>query len=312
MTGYAPQRTRAFSKGRTGTTAAYGFDTISLGKRWQLSGGARLEHCGTEFRTVDATGVPTTNAHAAGNLLSGKAGVLFKINQSGNAYFSFGSTATPPGTTNFTLSAQSNNQNNPDVKPQQSKNYEIGSKWDLAGGRLALTTAVFRTQNKNVVYTVDATAIPPVYNQGDAQSVRGASMGISGRFTSRWQMLTNFSYLDSRQESQNLVNTGKRLTLTPKTSGSVWTTYGLRQGFVAGLGFRYIDTAWVDSANTIQIPAYSVFDSMAEFVVNKHLTLRLNVYNVTNREYVLNVNNNGARYNPGQPRSVIVTPTVKF
>ena len=92
----------------------------------------------------------------------------------------------------------------------------------------------------------------------------------------------------------------------------MWTTYSLRQGFVAGLGFRYMDTAWVDSANTIQIPAYSVFDSMAEYVVNKHLTLRLNVYNVTNREYVLNVNNNGARYNPGQPRSVIVTPTVKF
>jgi catecholate siderophore receptor len=168
-TGYAPQPTQAFSKGRTGTASAYVFDTISVGARWQFSGGARLERYGTDFLTVDATGATTTNAHASGNIVSGKAGVMFKINQSGNVYVSFGSTVTPPGTANFTLSTQVNNQNNPDVKPQTSKNYEIGSKWDLAGSRLALNAAAFRTDNKNVVYTVDGTAIPPVYNQDDAR-----------------------------------------------------------------------------------------------------------------------------------------------
>ena len=311
VTGYAPQPTRAFSKGRTGTASAYVFDTISVGARWQFSGGARLERYGTDFLTVDATGATTTNAHGSGNIVSGKAGVVFKINQSVNVYVSFGSTVTPPGTANFTLSTQANNQNNPDVKPQKSNNYEIGSKWDLAGGRLALSAAAFRTGNKNVVYTVDATAIPPVYNQDDVQKVSGLSLGITGRLTARWQILANFSYLDSRQETQNPANNGRRLTLTPKASSSAWTTYSLR-GLVAGLGFRYLDTAWVDSPNTIQIPAYGVLDGMAEYSVNKHFTLRVNVYNMTDREYILNVNNNGARYNPGQPRSLIVTPEVRF
>jgi catecholate siderophore receptor len=136
-------------------------------------------------------------------------------------------------------------------------------------------------------------------------------LGVSGRLTSRWQVLTNFSYLDSRQESQNPATNGRRLTLTPKASGSAWTTYTLRQ-LTAGLGLRYLDAAWVDSANTIQIPAYGVLDGMAEYRVNKHFTMRVNVYNVTNREYLLNVNNNGARYNPGQPRSIIVAPVVNF
>ena len=31
---------------------------------------------------------------------------------------------------------------------------------------------MFRTDNKNVIYTVDATAIPPIYNQDDAQRVQ--------------------------------------------------------------------------------------------------------------------------------------------
>ena len=48
---------------------------------------------------------------------------------------------------------------------------------------------------------------------------------------------------------------------------------------------------------------------MAEYDVNTHLTLRLNVNNITDELYIKNVNNNGGRYNPGTPRSAIVTST---
>ena len=71
-----------------------------------------------------------------------RSGDGFKLNERGNLYVSYGRTVTPPGTANFTLSAQENNQNNPDVEPQESTNLEAGSKWDLAGGRLLLTGAV--------------------------------------------------------------------------------------------------------------------------------------------------------------------------
>ena len=45
--------------------------------------------------------------------MSGKAGLLYRLSDAGNVYVSYGATATPPGTANFTLSAQPNNQNNP-------------------------------------------------------------------------------------------------------------------------------------------------------------------------------------------------------
>ena len=117
--------------------------------------------------------------------MSGKAGVLFKATATGNVYVSYGSTVTPPGTANFTLSAQANNQNNPNVKPQESTNYEVGSKWDFANGRLSLNTAIFRTENRNVIFTVDATTIPPIYNQDDSQRVNGVSVGSIGRHHQR-------------------------------------------------------------------------------------------------------------------------------
>ena len=53
-------------------------------------------------------------------------------------------------------------------------------------------------------------------------------------------------------------------------------------------------------------------DALAEYAVNSHLSLRLNIYNLTDETYIRNVNNNGGRYNPGNPRSAMLATNVKF
>ena len=73
-----------------------------------------------------------------------------------------------------------------------------------------------------------------------------------------------------------------------------------------------MDEVFVNAPNTIRVPNYSVIDAMAAYDVNTHLTLRLNVNNITDELYIRNVNNNGGRYNPGTPRSAIFTSTVHF
>ena len=40
--------------------------------------------------------------------------------------------------------------------------------------------------------------------------------------------------------------------------------------------------------------------------IQQHLGLRLNVYNLTDREYIRSINNNGNRYNPGTPFSMLL------
>jgi catecholate siderophore receptor len=312
VSGFAPARTAAFNRGRTNTIALSFFDTISVGERWKVNGGIRWEHYNTNYRVVDAAGVTTTNEGAAGGLFSGKAGLLFKAASYANVYASYGTSATPPGTANFTLSAQANNQNNPNVKPQTSRNYEVGAKLDFFGGRLSFTTAAFRTENKNVIFTVDATAVPPIYNQDDAQRVNGFTIGSAGRLTRRLQVMGNLSYLDSSLQTQNSVNNGRRLTLTPLHSGSLWMTYDFPGRITIGGGIRYTDAVFINAANTIQSPGYHVGDALVEYRVNKHLSLRMNVYNAADESYIRNVNNNGGRYNPGNPRSVTFTPSITF
>ena len=70
--------------------------------------------------------------------------------------------------------------------------------------------------------------------------------------------------------------------------------------------------AYADTANTIRVPAHTVADGVVEYGVNAHLSLRLNINNLTDTVYVKSVNNNGGRYNPGERRSVLATTTVRF
>ena len=122
--------------------------------------------------------------------------------------------------------------------------------------------------NKNVIFTVDAAAVPPVFNQDDKQQVNGVSLGIAGRILRNWDVMANVAYLDSENESQNVANAGRRLSLTPEFSGSVWTTYTLPIGLTLGGGIRSMDDVFVNAANTIRVPSFHIVDAMATYVVN--------------------------------------------
>ena len=310
---FAPTRGVASTTGHSTTVAAYAFDSIELTERWQVSGGLRWERYETKFESIAANGV-STSIDARDSLVSGKAGVLFRASDTGNIYASYGTSLTPPGGANFTLSAQVNNVNNPSVDPQKSTNYEIGTKWDIAGGRLSLNGALFHTRNENVIFTVDATAIPPIFNQDDEQRVTGVTLGAMGRIGDRWDVLANVGYLDSEFRSQGEASNGRRLILTPEASGSIWSTYRLPVGggLSLGGGVRFTGSSFINAANTITLPAFHVVDALAEYPVNAYLSLRLNVYNLTGERYIRSINNNGGRYNPGSPRSAALTLRVRY
>jgi catecholate siderophore receptor len=310
---YGPARAVASTDGNSTTVAVYAFDSVELNQRWQVSGGFRWERYETEFESIAATGV-STMIEARDSLVSGKAGLLFRATEAGNVYVSYGTSLTPPGGANFSLSAQANNVNNPNVEPQKSTNYEVGSKWDVAGGRLSVTGALFHTRNENVIFTVDSTAIPPIFNQDDEQRVTGVTLGALGRPTNRWEVLANVGYLDSEFRSQGEANNGNRLLLTPAASGSIWSTYRLPvgEGLSVGGGIYYTGSSFINAANTIKLPAFHVVDALAEYPVNSLLSLRLNVYNLTDERYIRSINNNGGRYNPGHTRSAALTLRVRY
>jgi catecholate siderophore receptor len=311
ITGLAVTRTLAQTDGTTNSVALYANDAVEVGQRWLVSGGFRLERYSTGYVAIDATGLTTTDVTADGNLFSGRGSVLFRLNNDSNLYVSYGTTVTPPGEGNFQLSTAANNVNNPNVDPQRSANFEVGTKVDTAGGRLSLNGAAFRTRNRNVIYTVDAVAIPPVFNQDDDQLVKGVTVGALGRLTDRWQILANAAYMDATLRSQG-PNNGREIALTPAFSGSLWSTIRVIGGLNVGGGVRHVGAAYVNAANTIRIPSYAIVDGLVEYTFRRNLTLRANLNNLTDAKYIRSINNNGGRYNPGYTRNVLVTMNAGF
>ena len=141
--------------------------------------------------------------------------------------------------------------------------------------------------------------------------MQGATIGLVGQITDHWSVMANFAYMDGKQNSQNVAVDGMQLTLLPENSGSLWTTYNVR-GFTIGGGLRFSDETFVNTANTIVVPAYHLIDAVASYAVNTHLTLRLNAYNLTDEVYIRSINNNGGRYNPGYTRSFLLSTQFGF
>jgi catecholate siderophore receptor len=311
VTGMNITRNGAFSAGDVQTVAGYVSDSFSVTSKVRVNGSLRVERYDAAYQTVNDQQVTTLDQASQDTLVSGKIGAIYRLSPTGNVYLSYGTTMTPPGSVNFAFSATANNQNNANTDPQVSSNLEGGVKWDVLGGRLALTGAIFHTVNKNVLFTVDSTTVPPIFNQDDKQQVNGVTVGATGQITRDWQVMTSLAYLDSESLSQG-PNNGMRLTLSPEWSGSIWTSYRLPKNFAIAGGVRGTTSTFYNTVNTIQAPGYKVVDALLEYMVNAHLTLRMNVYNLTDEIYVRNINNNGGRYNPGFRRTAQVTTVIAF
>lgn len=307
----------AFSNGTTLTAAVYAFDTVKLNEQWQINGGLRWEKFRTDFDSATFTAASATvpvatlvqNAplSVADSLSTWKLGALYKPAPNGSVYVSAATSLQPPGGANITLSANNNNINRPNLKPQEGSNLELGTKWDLVGGKLALTGALFRSENKNEIVTNAANESLQI----GERRVQGVELGAVGQVSAAWTLSAGLALMKTEITRGNEQTTGTVIPFTPEQSFTAWSTYkGLPGWTLAGGGRFYSKVGRSGSATTgvvTEAPGYAVLDAMASYEVNKTLSLQLNVYNLADKDYVASINNSGARYYPGTPRSALLT-----
>ncbi|WP_447592942.1 TonB-dependent receptor [Aquipseudomonas campi] len=285
---------------RSNTRALYVFDTVELDPQWLLNLGLRYDHFETKYRTYDAAGVTTiTNGVAnksrdTSEFVTGQVGLVWKPADNGSIYVSYATSATPPGSMlgegtdgNPVTTAAVNNE----LKPEDTTNYEIGTKWDLLNQRLSLTAAVFRTEKEN---TRVLTGLNTYENAGKTR-VDGIELSATGKITNKWQVFAGYSYLDSEQVDGGKVLTagqyvdvatnGNALPNTPENSLSLWTTYAVTDKFTIGGGAFFVDKVWGSVAHTVYVDSYWRYDAMASYKLTRNVDLQLNVQNLTDEVY---------------------------
>ncbi len=327
VTGRDVGETGARSKGETSTIGLYAFDTIAFNEQWQVSGGLRIDRYWTENNNVavatgtNPAGVPAgtliaTTIEDDDTLLTWKLGAVFKPLPNGSIYASVSTSQQPPGGSNFTLSATGNNINNPNQDPSKATNLELGTKWELFDNRLAVTAAIFDTTVENDL-TRDVNGEIQQYGE---KSVQGVELGVVGQITQNWSISAGLAKMETEVKEGTATQSGASLNWSPELTFTAWTTYELPFGLTIGGGARYIDsmvrsvsnTAQAATTNMLEVDSYWVFDAMAEYEVSKNLSLQLNVYNLTDKFYVAQLNNNGNRYIPGESRSALLSANLKF
>lgn len=308
-------RNGAATDGKTLTGAAYLFDTVRFNEQWSVNAGVRFDRYRTETSSIPATAtVPTASTFIKGDgdLLTGKVGLVFKPVANGSIYVAIASSEQPPGGANFTLNSSATNVANPNMDPQKARNIEIGTKWDLLDNRLVLTGAAFDTRNKNDLAQQDP-ATGEVTQYGERQ-VRGFELSAAGMLTANWQVTAGFASLDTEVKEGTANTTGAQLTFTPKLTFTSWTTYKFPFGLTIGGGARYTDSQFRNGnatqatvTNLAMNPSAWVFDAMAGYEMNDHVSLQLNATNVTDKFYLNSLNNGGSRFVLGAPRTIMLS-----
>lgn len=281
---------------RTKTTSAYLFDTIELNAQWMINVGLRYDDFSTTLTTPVAGKAPT-RVRNDNDFLNYQAGIVFKPAANGSIYLSYGTSSTPPGMDGGDgsdgLSAAV-----ADLKPQDTKNLELGTKWDLFDNRLNLTAAIFHTVMDNARVTVDN----GTSQNAGKKEINGVELGFTGQLTDAWSLYGGYTYLDSELKDNGFVcavsgrtcpsnvyvpspYNGNVFPNTAKHSATLWTTYRFPFGLTVGAGANYSDKQYGDVANTKWIPSYTRFDAMASYAIQDNISLQLNVQNLADKTY---------------------------
>ncbi len=285
-----------WTEARADTAALFVSDTLKFAEKWELLGGLRYDHIETDF---------TGTGGRTDDLLSYRSGLVFKPLKNGSVYFSYGTSFNPSLEGNSGIAGNILN-----LDPEESEIYELGTKWDLLEERLSLSAAVFHNLKSNV-RTPDIANTGVTVLEGE-QRVNGVEFGAAGTLTKFWRVFGAYTYLDSKVEnSNNPQEESNVLGNTPDHSFSVWTTFQLPFNLELGGGAQYVGERRNNNTTAARIaPDYVVFDATLAYNVNEHFSLRLNVYNIADEQYIDRVG--GGHFIPGAGRSAVLTANLTY
>jgi catecholate siderophore receptor len=224
------------------------------------------------------------------------------------------------------------------VRPQpaeRSEVLELGAKWLLFEGDLALRAALFQA-TKDWERNGDLESTAAILTK--KRRTQGIELEAAGRINERWEVFSGLALMDARilEVAENINATtgvvttasggyvGQPARNTPPWTINIWSTYKLTPQWKVGGGleakahrYAYSPTGAFPTvaggstfaANTA--PAYARWDAMAAFEA-KDWTLRVNVKNLFDRLYWDAIYDNGGFATPGARRTISMTGELKF
>lgn len=287
----------------------YAQDLVQVAPHWKLLGGLRYDSMDGSYNSFgipnNAAGPVTTSSYRQKiSVWSKRIGALYQPTPLQSYHFSYGTSFNTSGDT-YSYSPQTVN-----TPPESSRNIEIGAKIDSEDKRFTTRLAVFHSTKLHERNTDPELNIAVLSGKRHAA---GAEIDVTGRLTPKWEVYGSYMWMPSAKidiGAQGAEGQGSRPSLTPRHSGTVWTTYQLTPQLRVGGGLNFRSSQTPNRNPGWDVPGYVTADLMAEYTISDNFSLKANLTNVTNKLYADAVYS--GHYVPGAGRIFQITASMKF
>ena len=279
------------------TQAIYGLDTITFDPQWQLMAGLRYDRFKAHFSQVTFPN-PITGANSAPNgsifnqingMLSWRGALIYKPLPNGSIYVDGGSSFNPSAEA-LSLSLATS-----PLPPVENLTAEIGTKWELLDGGLSINASLFRTVQQNAREPDPNNSLFNIL--AGTAIAKGGELIMTGYLTPAWEVVAGYAYTFSEITRSPTTgptsDLGKPLANVPRHTANLWTTYNLPFKLVVGAGLNVVSSRYAASTPVLvgnvpfmkEAPGYWTTGVMARYPVADHVSLQLNLNNLTNNQF---------------------------
>ncbi len=296
----------------------YAQDTMAITEQLKLVAGLRFDRFKGSYDTATTTAAngnvtPGYSFDKGESLWSPRVGLLWQPSETASYYVSYGTSYNTAGDA-YQYTPASPSQTLANTPAEKSRNIEVGGKWDMLERGLSLGAALFYSEKYNE-RNQDPDSAAQQYLLSGKRHAAGMELNAAGRLTPKWEVFFNHTWiLRARIDRSNQPLAangggaqveGDRPALTPRHSGSVWTTYRVLPQLRLGLGANYRSGQYPEGNRAARAAGFVTLDAMAEYSFTETTTLKLNVSNLTDKLYADTLYR--GFYGAGQPRRVQLT-----
>ncbi|CAB3637674.1 MULTISPECIES: TonB-dependent siderophore receptor [Achromobacter] len=277
-------------------TGVYLQDQIKWNERWVATLGGRYDSADNKLRDRQ----DGTTTRISSHKFTSRAGLVYVDPTGWAPYVSYGESFIPTATVD-------SSQRKP-FKPETSRQYEAGLRYQPPGTKDSYSVAAFDLRRRNYI-TYDADSIP---RQTGEVTVRGVEFEATVQPIPRLNVIAAYSWTPKAAvtASSNPDEIGRQATAVPRNRASLWVDYRFESRIKVGVGARFTGANYGDGSQAPkQVPSFVLFDAMIGYDIDRW-SLALNARNLTNKTYFANCGYGNCYY--GDPRTVIATASYRW
>lgn len=265
--------------------AAFVEDVLDLASPLKLVTGVRYDRLNLERQNFNTQGVELTNGFRQGYTSTNwRVGLVYNVNDYVTPYLSWTTGKDPPGSNNIFL------VNAPEGKFALSSSHqvEVGVKARSPDSRADVTMALYDIKKSNLLVQTGQEA-----QANASQTSKGVELTTNFKPLTDWTVSANASYTDSVYTAFTDPLSGSSYSDVqpaniPRWTANVWTSWRNIGGFPleAGGGVRYIGTRPGNTANSLILEDYALFNAYVSYEVKPGVLITGRGNNLSNKTYV--------------------------